>query len=77
MGEAVSESWILKEQNNFKLFKTRTLMYERFWRRAVKCLPMKRRVSIVSFYFNVFVRRNVSRQARLPSPVIDSDDDNK
>ncbi|PIA65387.1 hypothetical protein AQUCO_00100693v1 [Aquilegia coerulea] len=78
MGEAVSESWTLKEQNNFnKLFGTRTLSYEGFWRRAVKCLPMKQRESIVSFYFNVFVLRNVSRQARLPSPVIDSDDDNK
>ncbi|KAF5185300.1 At-rich interactive domain-containing protein, partial [Thalictrum thalictroides] len=79
MGEAVSESWILQEQNIFKsLFKRKTTMSKgTFWRRAFKRLPFKSRESIVSYYFNVFVLKNVRMQARLHPSDIDSDDDDE
>ncbi|PIA54402.1 hypothetical protein AQUCO_00900744v1 [Aquilegia coerulea] len=77
MGEAVSESWTVQEQNTFKsLFNRKTTMSkETFWRRAFKHLPFKSRENIVSYYFNVFVLRNVRMQTRLHLSDIDSDDD--
>ncbi|KAF9603140.1 hypothetical protein IFM89_033976 [Coptis chinensis] len=77
MGEAVSESWTLKEQNDFeKLFQTNSLSIKKnFWSRALKCLPSKSRENIISYYFNVFSIRYTSYQdqARLPSPMTDGE----
>ncbi|KAF5189696.1 At-rich interactive domain-containing protein 2-like [Thalictrum thalictroides] len=77
MGETVSASWTLDDQNRFaKLFKKKTTSTKQsFWSRACKSFPFKCRESMVSYYFNVFVLRNVRRQVRSQSPVIDSDDD--
>lgn len=77
MGEAVTNSWSLKEQKTFQtLMKSNPLSNEaKFWKHAFKCFPNKCRTSIISYYFNVFLPRRISLQTRTPHKQVDTDED--
>ncbi|KAF7144989.1 hypothetical protein RHSIM_Rhsim04G0166100 [Rhododendron simsii] len=68
MGEDVSKSWTLKEQERFELLaKTYPLSQGKdFLKHALKCFPLKGKEIILSFYFNVFIPRHMSLQTRSP-----------
>ncbi|KAM0953412.1 putative ELM2 domain-containing protein [Dioscorea sansibarensis] len=77
MGEDVSKSWTSEEQQTFD-----TIMrvnpfseYMDFLEPALKAFPSKTKRSIVSYYFNVFVLRRMSKLTRFASGLVDSDDD--
>lgn len=71
MGEDVSKSWTLKEQERYELLaKTYPLSQGKdFLKHALKCFPLKGKESILSFYFNVFIPRRMSLQTRSPKQV--------
>ncbi|OVA17675.1 ELM2 domain [Macleaya cordata] len=72
MGEDVSKSWTLKEQKSFNILVSKS---NSFLKPALNQLTSKCRKSIVSYYFNVFLLRLMSKQTRLASKIVDSDDD--
>ncbi|KAK1354515.1 AT-rich interactive domain-containing protein 2-like [Heracleum sosnowskyi] len=75
MGEEVSKSWTVKEQECFDLIAKRK---PNFLQNAMKAFPFKSKEDITSYYFNVFIPRLMSSQTRsLPKEVdIDIDDVN-
>lgn len=77
MGEAVSKSWTLKEQQSFEsLVKTYSPSNgKNLLKHALRCYPRKCRKSIVSYYLNVFVPRHMRLQTRSNLKLVDSDDD--
>ncbi|KAK9124414.1 hypothetical protein Sjap_014016 [Stephania japonica] len=77
MGEQVSRSWTLQDQNRFQsLLKGNPMSNSKaFWKTAFKCFPGKSRKNIVSYYFNVHVLRQISRQTRLPGVIVDTDNE--
>ncbi|KAL6145752.1 hypothetical protein ACLB2K_056437 [Fragaria x ananassa] len=77
MGEFASESWNSKEQRTFEsLVRTNPLSkYDGFWKLAFKRFPDKRKKSIVSYYYNVFIPRRMSLATRSCLDKIVSDDD--
>ncbi|XP_062002153.1 uncharacterized protein LOC133719969 [Rosa rugosa] len=77
MGEFASKSWTLKEQRTFEsLVRTNPISNEAsFWKLAFKRFPNKRKKSIVSYYYNVFIPRRMSLETRSSLDEIDSDDD--
>lgn len=77
MGEAVSKSWSLTEQETFQSrMKSNLLSNEaKFWRNAFRCFPNKCRKSIFSYYFNVFLPRHMSLQTRSSHKQVDTDED--
>ncbi|KAI3933934.1 hypothetical protein MKW92_038717 [Papaver armeniacum] len=78
MGEEVSKSWTAVEQQCFEsLVKTnRVSQTDSFLVSALKQLSGKCRKSILSYYFNVYILRCMSKHARLGTELVDSDDDN-
>ncbi|KAI3879455.1 hypothetical protein MKX03_014075 [Papaver bracteatum] len=78
MGEEVSKSWTALEQQCFEsLVKTnRISQTDSFLVSALKQLSGKGRKSILSYYFNVYILRRMSKHARLGTELVDSDDDN-
>ncbi|KAL1549170.1 hypothetical protein AAHA92_17304 [Salvia divinorum] len=62
MGEQVSESWSLKEQQTYEsLMKmTPSANGKCFWKRTLKCLPKKSKKAIVNYYFNVYIPHRMS-----------------
>ncbi|KAJ0987860.1 hypothetical protein J5N97_006216 [Dioscorea zingiberensis] len=77
MGEEVSKSWTTGEQMVFdSIMKVNPVSeYMDFLEPALKTFPSKSKQSIVSYYFNVFVLRRMSKLTRLASGLVDSDDD--
>ncbi|KAI3988832.1 hypothetical protein MKX01_016403 [Papaver californicum] len=77
MGEEVSKSWTVVEQQCFEsLVKTNRLSQtDSFLVSALKQLSRKCRKSILSYYFNVFILRRMSKKARLATELVDSEDD--
>ncbi|XP_074366727.1 uncharacterized protein LOC141707453 [Apium graveolens] len=75
MGEEVSKSWTVKEQESFELIAKRK---SNFIQSAVKSFPLKCKKDITSYYFNVFIPRFMSSQTRslLKEVDIDVDDVN-
>ncbi|KAL8146503.1 hypothetical protein AgCh_004290 [Apium graveolens] len=75
MGEEVSKSWTVKEQECFDLIANRK---SNFVQNALKSFPFKCKEDITNYYFNVFIPRFMSSQTRsLPKEVdIDIDDVN-
>lgn len=73
MGEEVSLRWTEREEKRFK-----ELMIsdsERFWENAAKCFRGKKRVQLVSYYFNVFLINRKRYQNRVTPRHVDSDDE--
>ncbi|KAF9598500.1 hypothetical protein IFM89_028032 [Coptis chinensis] len=77
MGEEVSKSWTPAEEKRFRIVvKMNPVSSDMsFLNPSLKCLPSKSRESILSYYYNVFVLNRMSRQTRLTSTDVDSDDD--
>ncbi|KAK1398288.1 ELM2 domain-containing protein [Heracleum sosnowskyi] len=78
MGEEVSKSWTVKEQESFDLIAKRKSSSCNFFQNAMKSLRSKCKKDIVSYYFNVFMPRLMSSQTRslLKEVDIDIDDVN-
>ncbi|KAI3877143.1 hypothetical protein MKW92_011339 [Papaver armeniacum] len=78
MGEEVSNSWTAVEQQCFEtLVKTDPItLTDSFLESALKRFPGKCKKSIVSYYFNVFIPRRISKQTRLASKYVNSDNNN-
>ncbi|PIA54403.1 hypothetical protein AQUCO_00900745v1 [Aquilegia coerulea] len=77
MGEEVVKLWTPSKQKSFdrlvkKNPKSKT---KSFWKPALKLFSSKSTRSIVSYYFNVFVLRRMSRQTRLACKIADTDDE--
>ncbi|KAF5940927.1 hypothetical protein HYC85_022094 [Camellia sinensis] len=66
MGEEVSKSWTLKEQERYEsLVKMYPLSNRKnFLKHALKSFPSKGKESILRYYFNVFIPRRMSLQTR-------------
>lgn len=77
MGEEVSGSWTMAEQQIFEaLVRLNPPSDEKsFLEPALKLFGSRTRREIVSFYFNAFVFRRMGIQTRLISRDVDSDDD--
>ncbi|CAI9761857.1 unnamed protein product [Fraxinus pennsylvanica] len=76
MGEQVSKSWTLKEQQKFELLVMKPLPNGKsFLKQASKYFPTKSKETIISYYFNVVILQRLSRQTRSPLKEVDSDDD--
>ncbi|KAI3883212.1 hypothetical protein MKX03_017672 [Papaver bracteatum] len=69
MGEEVSKSWTAAEQQCFEtLVKTEPITQtDSFLESALKRFSGKSQKSILSYYFNVFIPRRMSKQTRLAS----------
>ncbi|KAL8526753.1 hypothetical protein ACS0TY_015820 [Phlomoides rotata] len=80
MGEQVSESWSLNEQQTFEsLMKKRPPSNTKsFWKRVLKSFSNKSRADIANYYFNVYIPRRMSLHTRSPSiKQIDTDDEDE
>lgn len=80
MGEQVSKSWSLKEQQTFEsLMKMRPSSNGKsFWKRALKSFSNKYRKDIINYYFNVYIPHRMSLQTRSPSiKQVDTDDEDE
>ncbi|OVA13982.1 ARID/BRIGHT DNA-binding domain [Macleaya cordata] len=77
MGEEVSLSWTKEEEKKFKaIVKLNPPSLEKcFWDEALRCFRNKKRKTLVSYYFNVFLLRRRCYQNRVTPDNIDSDDD--
>ncbi|KAI3941987.1 hypothetical protein MKW92_007022 [Papaver armeniacum] len=77
MGEEVSKSWTAVEQQCFEtLVKTDpTTQTDSFLDSALKRFSGKSQKSILSYYFNVFIPRRMSKQTRLASKFVNSDNE--
>ncbi|KAI3978253.1 hypothetical protein MKX01_013084 [Papaver californicum] len=78
IGEEVSNSWTAEEQQCFDaLVKTNPInLTDSFLEPASKQFPGKCKISILSYYFNVFILRRMSKQIRLAAKLVNSNDDN-
>ncbi|KAI3877749.1 hypothetical protein MKW98_020230 [Papaver atlanticum] len=77
MGEEVSKSWTAAEQQLFEtLVKTDPITQtDSFLDSALKRFSGKSQKSILSYYFNVFIPRRMSKQTRLASKFVNSDNE--
>ncbi|KAL3826093.1 hypothetical protein ACJIZ3_022122 [Penstemon smallii] len=78
MGEQVSKSWTLKEQQTFEslLKKKPSSLKKDFPQLALKRISEKSRKDIVSYYFNVYIPQRMSLHTRSPSiNLVDTDDE--
>lgn len=77
MGDQVSSSWTLQEQQKFESLARKKQAYNgnHFVKHALKCFPLKCRKTILSYYFNVYIPRQMSLQRKLSLKEIDSDGD--
>ncbi|XP_039173701.1 AT-rich interactive domain-containing protein 1-like [Eucalyptus grandis] len=66
MGEEVSKTWTMREENQFEtLMKTNPPVNQAsFWDKASKCIPTKSKNSILSYYYNVYIRKRSNMQLR-------------
>ncbi|XP_057808077.1 uncharacterized protein LOC131022583 [Salvia miltiorrhiza] len=80
MGEQVSESWSLKEQQTYEsLMKKRpSANGKSFWMRTLKCFPRKSKKDIVNYYFNVYIPHRMSLHRTSPTiKQVDTDDEDE
>ena len=75
MGEEVSRSWTVKEQEGFDLIAKRKSSSSNFIQNAMKFFPSKCKEDITRYYFNVFIPRFMSSQARSLLKEVDIDID--
>ena len=77
MGEAVPKSWTSKEQQKFELLVKMNPLWNltNFWELALKHFPCKSKKSMLSYYYNVFIPKQMSQHSISPFNEIDSDDD--
>ncbi|CAA3012480.1 Hypothetical predicted protein [Olea europaea subsp. europaea] len=75
VGEEVALSWTKGEENKFQdIVKSKpSCVY--FWDELFNVLPCKGRVSLVSYYYNVFLLQHRGYQNRTYTSNIDSDDE--
>ncbi|KAI3458326.1 hypothetical protein Pfo_014989 [Paulownia fortunei] len=79
MGEEASSNWTLEERKKFESIvkKSSPLKGKVFLKSALKALPNKNRETIISYYFNIIVPRNIGlniKSGRLPTD-INTDDE--
>ncbi|XP_052210757.1 AT-rich interactive domain-containing protein 2-like [Diospyros lotus] len=79
MGEEVSLSWTLQEEERFRdmIRTTPPSLDKSFWNRVLKFFPTKSREKLLSYYFNVFIIQRRAYQNRVTPAEIDSDDDER
>ncbi|XP_015086081.1 uncharacterized protein LOC107029227 [Solanum pennellii] len=77
MGEQVSKAWSSKEEATFESLVKRKpqLNGKKFLKQALKSLPHKTSETIVSYYFNVFIPRQLSLQNRSSNKSVNISDD--
>ncbi|XP_059642584.1 AT-rich interactive domain-containing protein 2 isoform X2 [Cornus florida] len=77
MGEEVSLSWTIEEEERFKrvVRSNSQFLNKCLWDNASKFFPTKTREKLVSYYFNIFLVQRRSYQNRVTPKDIDSDDD--
>ncbi|KAL2502561.1 uncharacterized protein Fot_36409 [Forsythia ovata] len=77
MGEQVSKSWTLKEQQMFEsLVKMKPLLNRNnFMKRALTCFKKKSSKEIVHYYFNVFIPQHMSQNRRMSLKQVDTDNE--
>ncbi|KAK7395146.1 hypothetical protein VNO78_15690 [Psophocarpus tetragonolobus] len=77
MGEEVSKSWTLEEQDEFQsLIKLNPLSSDKnFWKLARKHFPSKSMKCMVNYYHNVYTPRNLRMETRSCNDVVDSYND--
>ncbi|CAN4115905.1 unnamed protein product [Withania somnifera] len=77
MGEQASKAWSLKEEATFEsLVKRKSqLNGKNFLKHALKSLPHKTKETIINYYFNVFIPRQLSLQNKSPNNFGNINDD--
>ncbi|XP_059305427.1 uncharacterized protein LOC132057012 [Lycium ferocissimum] len=77
MGEQVSKAWSSKEQTTFESLVKRKpqLNGKNFLKYALKSLPQKTAKTIINYYFNVFIPRQLSLQNRSSNKLVNISDD--
>ncbi|CAN4106078.1 unnamed protein product [Withania somnifera] len=77
MGEQASKAWSSKEEAIFESLVKRKpqLNGKNFLKHAIKSLPQKTRKTIMSYYFNAFIPRQLSLQNRSPIKLLNISDD--
>lgn len=77
MGEEITLSWTEDERLKFKsvIYCHRSSNAKNLWSQLYLCFPHRKRKSLLSYYFNVFVLEHRRYQNRVTHNNIDSDDD--
>ncbi|KAL6973428.1 hypothetical protein U1Q18_027610 [Sarracenia purpurea var. burkii] len=77
MGEVVSGTWSLEEEQLFQevVFSSPASLGKNFWDLLSMAFPSRTKREIVSYYFNVFMLRKRAEQNRCDPMNVDSDDD--
>ncbi|KAK4730479.1 hypothetical protein R3W88_023467 [Solanum pinnatisectum] len=77
MGEQVSKAWSSKEESTFESLVKRKpqLNGKKFLKLTLKSLPHKTSKTIVNYYFNVFIPRQLSLQNRSSNKSVNISDD--
>ncbi|PHT38040.1 hypothetical protein CQW23_21613 [Capsicum baccatum] len=77
MGEQASKGWSLKEEATFESLVKRKpqLNGKNFLKHALKSLPQKTRRTIINYYFNVFIPRQLNLQNRSSTNLVKVSDD--
>lgn len=77
MGEQASKAWSSKEEASFEsLVKRKQQLHgKKFLKQASKSLPHKTSKTIVNYYFNVFIPRQLSLQNRSSSKSVNMSDE--
>ncbi|XP_042015912.1 AT-rich interactive domain-containing protein 2-like isoform X2 [Salvia splendens] len=78
MGDDVSKLWNQEEQRKFNdiVKKNLTSHDTSFVEAASRCLPCHSKGSIISYYLNVYIPRQIGVQTRSSCNIVDTDDDN-
>lgn len=77
MGEQASKAWSSKEEATFESLVKRKpqLNGKNFLKHALKSLPQKTRKTIINYYFNVFIPRQLSLQNRSSNNLVNISND--
>ncbi|KAG6515456.1 AT-rich interactive domain-containing protein 2-like [Zingiber officinale] len=77
MGEEITLSWAEGERLKFKsvIYCHRSSIAKNLWSQLYLCFPHRKRKSLLSYYFNMFVLERRRYQNRVTHNNIDSDDD--
>ncbi|KAL6175444.1 hypothetical protein ACLB2K_052085 [Fragaria x ananassa] len=77
MGEQVAEKWSDYEEKLFHqvVFSNPASLDKNFWDNLSAVFPLRTKMEIVSYYFNVFMLRKRARQNRYDPVNVDSDND--
>lgn len=77
IGDQASKAWSSKEEATFESLVKRKpqLNGKNFLKHALKSLPQKTRKTIINYYFNAFIPRQLSLQNRSPNNLVNISDD--